>query len=110
MGSVIDPTLLATILPDGFRTTGATKKTGGRAAIKGDWRMVPPQNSGSEYCLTRAKEIRDTADRCRDPSIKEQLLYVAREFEALSAIAATWRPQAASAIERDFCAPEDTRR
>ena len=65
--------------------------------------MVRRDESGAEYCLTRAQEIRETADKCRDPVIKEQLLYVARKFEALSAIASNWhsRPTIATEFEED---------
>ena len=64
--------------------------------------MVPLDDSGIAYCLARAREMRQTADKCRDPLIKEQLLYVARKFEALSAAAANWQPDLTIASEREL--------
>lgn len=40
--------------------------------------------SRAEFYVSRAQEVGKLAEKCRDMTIKEQLLHVAREYEALA--------------------------
>lgn len=44
------------------------------------------QMTRPEHYITRAREIRASAEKCSDQVAKEQLLEVARQFEVLAAI------------------------
>jgi hypothetical protein len=45
---------------------------------------MPLGGSRADFYMAKAKELRETARKCRDATIKEQLLRVADEYEALA--------------------------